>query len=114
MSKELTPLEAFQLFCKELKIENSEFANAIEAALKRLALFDDENVVAYLSRSDEKKLKALEIIKKHILSRDMDTSGIYLEFHNGHYEPYYTIEIKEGIKQIVSPEEYDLLKEVLL
>lgn len=57
--------------------------------------------------------KALEIIKKHILSRDMDTSGIYLEFHNGHYEPYYTIEIREGIKQIVSLEEYDLLREVL-
>lgn len=62
----------------------------------------------------EKSLKALEIIKKHILNRDIDTSGIYLEFHNEHYEPYYTIEIREGIKQIVSPEEYDLLKEVLL
>lgn len=33
MNKELTPLEAFQLFCKELKIENSEFANAIIKAL---------------------------------------------------------------------------------
>lgn len=34
MSKELSSLEAFQLFCKELKIENSEFAKTIENALK--------------------------------------------------------------------------------
>ena len=62
----------------------------------------------------ERELKALELIKGHILSRDMDTSGIYIEWHYGHYEPYYTIEIKEGAKQIVSKEECDLLKEVLL
>ena len=42
----------------------------------------------------------------------MDTSGIYLEYHTGYYEPYYTIEIKKGVKQIISLEEFDSLKEV--
>ena len=63
----------------------------------------------------EKELKALEIVKGHILNRDMDTSGIYLVFQSGgHYEPYYTIEIREGIKQVLSIEEYELLKEALV
>lgn len=61
----------------------------------------------------EKELKALEIIKEHILDRNMDTSGIYLEYHTGYYEPYYTIEIKDGVKRIVSLEEFKLLKDVL-
>ena len=65
-----------------------------------------------INRNYPKLKSALEIVKKHILNRDMDTSGIYLEFHNGYYEPYYTIEIREGIKQIISIEEHDLLKEV--
>jgi len=62
----------------------------------------------------EKELKALELIKGHIINRDMDSSGIYLEYHFGHYEPYYTIEIREGIQQVLSIEEYNLLKEALL
>lgn len=62
----------------------------------------------------KKELKALELIKEHFLSRDADASGVYLELHNGYYEPYYTIEIREGARQIVSKEEYDLLKDVLL
>lgn len=61
----------------------------------------------------EKDLEVLEIIKNHILNIDMNTSGVYLKFHNGYYEPYYTIEIKEGINKIVSIEEYTKLKEWL-
>ena len=59
-----------------------------------------------------KSLKVLEIIKNHILNVGIDISGIYLKKHyNGLNVPYYTIEIKEGIKKIVSMEEFDLLKE---
>ena len=54
-----------------------------------------------------KSLEVLEIIKNHILNVGIDISGIYLKKHyNGLNEPYYTIEIKEGIKKIVSTEEY--------
>lgn len=80
-----------------------------EKGINELIAIDESKVLEMV-----KKSQAVDIIKKHILNRDMDTSGIYLEFHNGRYEPYYTIEIRNGVKQIVSQEEYDLLKEVLV
>ena len=59
-----------------------------------------------------KSLEVLEIIKNHILNVGIDISGIYLKKHyNGLNEPYYTIEIKEGIKKIVSIEEFNTIKE---
>ena len=59
-------------------------------------------------------LEVLEIIKNHILNVGIDISGICLKKHyNGLNEPYYTIEIKEGIKKIVSTEEFNKLKEWL-
>lgn len=73
----------------------------------------DEKHTKKCKETIEKDLEILEIIKNHILNIDIDTSGIYLEFHNGHYEPYYTVEVKEGIKKIVSIEEYTKLKEWL-
>ena len=61
-----------------------------------------------------KSLKVLEIIKNHILKIGRDISGIYLKKHyNGFNEPYYTIEIKEGIKKIVSTEEHIKIMELL-
>lgn len=61
-----------------------------------------------------KSLKVLEIIKNHILNVGIDISGVYLKKHyNGLNEPYYTIEIKDGINKLVSTEEFDLLKEWL-
>ena len=62
----------------------------------------------------KKDLEVLEIIKNHILNVGIDISGVYLKKHyNGLNEPYYTIEIKEGIKKIVSTEEFNKLKEWL-
>ena len=59
-----------------------------------------------------KDLEVLEIIKNHILKVGSDISGIYLKKHyNGLNEPYYTIEIKDGINKLVSTEEYSKLKE---
>lgn len=78
-----------------------------EKGINELFAIDESKVLEIV-----KKAQAFDIVKKHILNRDMDTSGIYLEFHNGHYEPYYTIEIRNGAKQIVSQEEYDLIKEL--
>lgn len=60
-----------------------------------------------------KSLEVLEIIKNHILNVGIDISGIYLKKHyNGLNEPYYTIEIKDGIKKIVSTEEFNKIKEM--
>ncbi len=61
----------------------------------------------------ENELKALEIIRKHIVNEDSDASGVYLEYCLGLFEPYYSIEIKRGANQIITEKEYDLLKEVL-
>ena len=62
----------------------------------------------------KKSLEVLEIIKNHILNVGIDISGIYLKNHyNGLNELYYTIEIKEGIKKIVSTEEFNKIKEWL-
>lgn len=80
-----------------------------EKGINELIAIDESKVLEIV-----KKAQAFDIIKKHILNRDMDTSGIYLEFHNGRYEPYYTIEIRNGVKQIVPQEEYNLLEEVLV
>lgn len=61
-----------------------------------------------------KSLELLDIIKNHILKIGRDISGIYLKKHyNGFNEPYYTIEIKEGIKKIVSTEEHSKIMELL-
>lgn len=62
----------------------------------------------------EKELRVLETIRKHIVNRDSDASGVYLEYCLGLFEPYYSIEIKRGANQIITEKEYDLLKEVLL
>lgn len=62
----------------------------------------------------KKSLIVLEIIKNHILKIGRDISGIYLKKHyNGFNETYYTIEIKDGIKKIVSTEEFNKIKEWL-
>ena len=60
-----------------------------------------------------KSLEVLDIIKNHFLDVGKYISGIYLKKHyNGLNEPYYTIEIKEGIKKIVSTEEFNKIKEL--
>lgn len=101
MSKGLEILEdlknAFIGHCRELKCETN-YIQVCEHKFSKI----------------EKELKALEIIKKHIVNKDLDTSGVYLEYCLGLFEPYYSIEIKRGANQIITEKEYDLLKEVLL
>ena len=61
-----------------------------------------------------KSLEVLDIIKNHFLDVGKYISGIYLKKHyNGLNEPYYTVEIKEGIKKIVSTEEHIKIMECL-
>ena len=61
-----------------------------------------------------KSLEVLDIIKNHFLDVVKYISGgIYLKFHYGNYNPYYTIEIKEGINKLVSTEEYIKIMEWL-
>lgn len=74
----------------------------------------DENKTIKCRQIIRKDLEVLDIIKNHILNLGIDISGIYLKKHyNGLNEPYYTIEIKEGIKKIVSIEEFNKIKEWL-
>ena len=61
----------------------------------------------------EKALKALEIIKTHVISPEYDASGIYVERSIGLGEPCYEIKLREGAMCCFTQEEYDLLKEVL-
>lgn len=61
----------------------------------------------------DKKLKALEMIKFHIISPEYDTSGVYVERHLGLVEPYYEIKLREGAMCCLSQEEYDSVKEGL-
>lgn len=65
MSKELSALEAFQLFCRELKIENSEFANTIENALKKQA--DDELELEVFKLAYEWKCNGVEGTYEEVL-----------------------------------------------
>ena len=62
----------------------------------------------------KKSLEVLDIIKNHILDvGKYINGGIYLKFHHGNYDPYYTIEIKDGINKLVSTEEYIKIMEGL-
>ena len=85
-------------------------------ALKELYSYSmlDDDIAKQNVEIIKKELEVLETIKSHILNVGIDISGIYLKKHyNGLNEPYYTIEIKEGIKKIVSTEEFNKLKEWL-
>ena len=122
MNKELTPLEVFNNLVERLvggehdidllKATDKEYL-FIKTALKRLALFDDENVVAYLSRSDEKKLRALEIIKEKKV--DCYSFIFYLEKHNetGHIDyafDSYNAYAKDNDKPQLTKKEFNSLK----
>ena len=126
MNKELTPLEVFNNLVERLvggehdidllKATDKEYL-FIKTALKRLALFDDENVVAYLSRSDEKKLRALEIIKE----KNVNIGSFIKCCSNIDYEKYingwgnWNKDILYNLsKNPLTQEEFNLLKEVLL
>ena len=110
MNKELTPLEAFQLFCKELKIENSEFARTIETALKRedsieITAIDIEQDNKELCKENKKLKRALEIIKE---------KGIdILEFRTTRKAKTYNKNTKRTYVKDYTDEEYDLLKEII-
>ncbi len=85
MTRELTPLQAFRLFCKELNIEDKEFSIAIETVLKE----------------KEKQDQILRIIKDYpfiinVILRDLTYNELEREM------PYI---------QLPDQEEYDLLKE---
>lgn len=117
MNKELTPLEAFQLFCKELKIENSEFAKTIGAALKRqdsieITAIDIEQDNQALCKENKKLKRVLEII------REKKVNIGYLLLCDD-YEDYlddFNDRQGEGNLpsfELLTKEEYDLLKKVL-
>lgn len=118
MSKELTPLEAFQLFFKELKIEDSEFARIIETALKRLEELEIENskqfkekwvqdnlAMTFELNVVKDKLKALEIIKE----KRVDVDRLLRSKDLGEYN-FSNAYVYQDLTQ----DEYDLLREVLL
>lgn len=112
MSKELTPLQALETIKNNYLLQNELIGNEIdiiETALKdyeKLKLKGDE-IKDYLYYShkefleDRKKLKALEIIKK-IFQYDVEVNGN--EIFEEEYEP----------NEVITKEEYELLKEVLL
>ena len=116
MNKTLTPLAALEdiilylnanepkgLYCKNIEI--------IKAALKEKDEAFHEVVKIYqeLIASFTKELKAFEIIKNHIISREHYTSGIYFEKDGDYYE----IKLRNGADCFFTEEEYELLKEVL-
>ena len=131
MSKELQALEEIQnykiKFDANIKYENGnetqyrfetikdmflkQFA-IIETALKRIPELERENfelseqvgMYATYKCEDEKKLKALEIIKE----KEVD---VFIFLHSGYLETYNDI-VEDNRK--LTQEEYDLLKEVLL
>ena len=88
----------------------SKGLQALEHMNKNIILCEDIDEDVEIIK---KELQALEIIKKHIVNRDSDTSGVYLEYCLGLFEPYYSIEIKHGVNQTITEKEYNLLKEVL-
>ena len=74
-------------------------------------LFDDE-----LLKTIEKELKALEIIKNALIKND----DLELSYYANYLKTYYYIRIYaqvendgEFFEEELTPEEYDLLKEVL-
>ena len=131
MSKELQALEEIQnykiKFDANIKYENGDetqhrfetikdmfqkqFA-IIETALKRIPELERENfelseqvgMYATYKCEDEKKLKALEIIKE----KEVD---VFIFLHSGYLETYNDM-VEDNRK--LTQEEYDLLKEVLL
>lgn len=92
-------------------LNNKEITEQTMLKYEKKIIKDSEVIKEAFARL-EKLEKVIEIVKNHILNRDNDTSGIYLEFHNGFYESYYTIEIRKGVKQIFSLKESNLLTEV--
>lgn len=97
MSKGLTLLEAFQLFCKELKIGDSDFAKAIEKAL-----IDKEQ--------DQKKLKAFDVIKR-LLYEDCVSDLLHILHKYNKWEDYdYACDYNDENPILKLKEEFDLLK----
>lgn len=66
-----------------------------------------KNVIDGLKQA-EKELKALKIIKQHIISPKYDRSGIYVE-KNG---DFYEIKLKNGANCLFTEEEFKPLEEV--
>ena len=116
-TKQLTPLEAFQLFCKELKIENSEFAIIVEKALKReesieITAIDIEQDNKELCKENKKLKRVLEIIKeKNVNLGLIKISKSVEEYNKWALVNNLFVDIDQ---RTLTQEEYDLLKEVLL
>ena len=123
MSKELTPLENFEYFIRCFAIDSNEELGTVEklyagtikvikSALKRLENYEknedfSKDVInyAFLSEKDKiKKLRALEIIK--------DTKVCVMWLRNSLSSYNSTAALYD--LPILTQEEYDLLKEVLL
>ena len=122
MNKELTPLEAWKLIDKSGTIET---LCIIETALKNYEELTSKPAILYgrthghsqalidticknykevkiINLEDEKKLKALEIIKKR-------TTPLVIQKGQ-----FYFLEYDNTFQYYITKEEYDLLKEVLL
>lgn len=101
MNKELTPLEALEKL-RQNNVDDShlfddELLDIIETALNELKIMK-EIIADILTREEEDKLKALEIIK--------EKTKYFVEFDNN----TKTIYIDSALD--CDNEEYDLLKEV--
>lgn len=94
----------------EYKVTDLEALEMIVSDLTPIAKEHNKEEIEQVKKS----LEVLEIIKNHILDvGKYINGGIYLKFHYGNYNPYYTIEIKDGINKLVSTEEYSKIMEGL-
>ena len=120
MSKELSPLEALKRLKHKLSSTKAngywEELDIIETALKRIPeLVRESNKLFDENKTNEKKLKALEIIKVKMV----DTSLLMQVFTNEEHIPeplfYYNNHVDNyRPHKHLTQAEYELLKEVLL
>ena len=131
MSKELTPLQAFNNLCAHLDYDTTDYmfngsceedAEIIETELKRIpnlekALRLEIENSAQLNNErikDLKKVQALEIIKEHRLDIDWFLQFVKQDISYQHY--VYCVEQSNNAfakRFLLSKEEYELLKEFL-
>lgn len=120
MSKELKALEKIKFYAGDTWINSIEW-NTIEDALKRLEelerkhnelLYNYAELVHCGMKSEQKKLKAFEIIKE----KKVDTLLLFrcFELDNLYGHSHFELYNQELYTQNITEEEYKLLKEVLL
>ena len=118
MSKELTPLEAVKCLKEQFEIcgiKNNPYLKIIETALKdyemehtlRIRLENINYELVEEKQENEKKLKALEIIKEKRV--DITFFDTYIKWN---WEKYQNRKLKCSEKELTK-EEFDFLKEIM-